>query len=167
MFRPALLLIAALPLAACNDGPGTSITIDAKGDGQENVSFGSDANGQMSIKVPGFEGALKLPPIKIDAKDFDVNGLHLYPDSTIRDLQVAAQERTGGRDTGKVAVAFDAPAALPTVQAWFRDNLAKQGFKAEAKGNGFAGKTKDGEAFSLDLQADGEGKTRGRMEAGS
>lgn len=167
MLRPALLLLAALPLAACDGGPGTSIKINAKGDGEGNAAFASDANGQMAIKVPGFEGSLKLPPIKIDAEDFEVNGLHLYPGSTIRDLQVDAQERTGGRDTGKVVVAFDSPAALPTVQAWFRDNLAKQGFKVEAQGSGFAGTTDEGDPFRLDLQPDGDARAKGRMEVGS
>lgn len=166
MLRTSLLLIAALPLAACGEGPGASVTVDAGSEGAGNA-VGTDANGSLSIKVPGFDGALKLPPIKIQAENFDVNGLKLYPGSTIRDLHVDAKERLGSPDQGKVRIAFDAPAPLATVQAWFREKLATEDFVVVPEGEGFAGKTSEGEAFALSLEAEGEGKTRGQIEVGN
>jgi hypothetical protein len=167
MIRHALLLALplGLALAAC-DGPGTSIKIDASG-GEGNTTVATDSNGQMSIKVPGFEGAIKLPKIQIDAEDFDVNGLKLYPGSKIGELNVDAQEKIGTRDKGQVAIGFESPAPLATVKAWFAENLAKRNFKVVPHDNSFAGTTDDGEIFKLELSDTGEGKTKGRMEVGS
>ena len=154
------LLLAPLALAAC-DGGGTNISLSS-GDG-ENVSIKTGADGQVSIQAPGVSIASKLPKINLTAEEFDINGLKLFPNSSIRELNAVGDDK-GGKDANSVTVAFDSPAALATVQAWFRDHLAKQGFKAEPSGNGFAGTTKDGEAFTLDLTADGDARTKGRIE---
>lgn len=156
------LLLAPLALAAC-DGAGTSISLSGNGsDG--NVSIKTGADGQLAIEAPGVSIASKLPKISLTAENFDVDGLKLYPDSAIRELNAVGDDKAGAKDQGEVTLAFDSPAALATVQAWFRDNLARQGFKVEPRGNGFAGTTKDGGAFSLDLTADGDAKTKGRMQ---
>jgi hypothetical protein len=161
MIRFALLL-APLALAACG-GAGTSISLTGNGtDGEGNVSIKTGADGQVSIEAPGVSISSKLPKINLTAEDFDVNGLKLYPNSAIRELNAIGDD--SGKDDSRVTVAFDSPAALATVQAWFRDNLAKHGFKAQALGNGFTGISKDGEPFSLELSAEGADKTRGRME---
>ncbi|RYD50360.1 MAG: hypothetical protein EOP60_11890 [Sphingomonadales bacterium] len=160
MIRLALLL-APLALAAC-DGAGTNISLSG-GDGEGNVSIKTGADGQLSIEAPGVSIASKLPKINLTAEDFDVNGLKLYPNSAIRELNAVGDDKLGTKQENHVTVAFDSPAPLATVQAWFRDNLAKQGFKVEAKGNGFAGTTKDGDPFTLDLNADGEQKAKGKI----
>lgn len=166
MYRSALLL-AALPLAACGGaGTGTSISINAQSD-EDNSTLSTDGNGEVAIKVPGFEGALKLPPIDISAEDFEVDGLRLYPHSKIHSFQADAQDRRGEKDHGKVVVAFDSPASLAKVQGWFRDNLAKRGFKTSADGNGFKGTTEDGDPFVLTLDAAGADKVSGKMEVGN
>jgi len=154
------LLLARLALAAC-DGAGTSISLSGNGS-EGNVSIKTGADGQVSIQAPGVSIASKLPRINLTAEDFDINGLKLYPNSAIRELNAIGDD--SGKDDSRVTVAFDSPAALATVQAWFRDNLAKHGFKAQALGNGFTGISKDGEPFSLELSAEGADKTRGRME---
>lgn len=161
--RHALLLFA-LPLAACN-GPGTNISIDAKsGDGNSAVTLD---NGVVAIKGEGFQGTFAVPKINIDAADFDVNGVKLYPGSKISDFHLNAEDKAGDKDEGKVAVRFESPASLATVQSWFRERMTKQGFKFNDKGNGFAGTTDDGEAFTLDLKAEGDQKVSGRMEVGN
>ncbi len=35
--------------------------------------------GAVAINVPGFSGKLDLPKIHLDADDFEMNGVHLYP----------------------------------------------------------------------------------------
>lgn len=162
MVRPliALALSPALLLAACNDGPGTSISIDAKGD-DGNGAVTVDKDGRVSVKAPGFESSIKLPKIQIDAEDFEINGLRLYPGSTIDDLNVDAKDNAGGKDEGTVRVGFAAPAASGAVRDWFRKSMADKGFTVEAKGSGLAGKTRDGDPFTLELTPGGEGRTRG------
>lgn len=163
MIRFALLL-APFALAACG-GAGTSISLTGNGaDGEGNVSIKTGADGGVSIEAPGVSISTKLPKINLTAEDFDVNGLKLYPKSAIRELNAVGNDKMGAKQDSHVTVAFDSPGPLATVQAWFRENLAKQGFKVEAKGNGFAGTTKDGDPFTLELTADGEQKSRGRIE---
>ena len=162
--RIALLLLA-LPLAACN-GAGTNISIDARSDGEGNSAVTID-NGVLAIKGEGFQGSFRVPKVDVDAADFNVNGVKLYPGSKISDFHLNAQDKAGGGDDGKVAIRFESPASLATVQTWFRERMTRQGFKFSDKGNGFTGTTDDGDPFTLDLSAEGDQKAKGRMEVGS
>lgn len=160
--RPLLLLLP-FALAACG-GSGTSVTIDAKSDDGDNSSVRME-NGTLAIKGDGFQGSFKVPQIKVTAENFDMNGVKLYPGSEISNFHVAANDRAGtAKDEGKVTASFTSPAALATVQSWFRDKLTAKGFKYTAQGDGFAGTTEDGDPFTLDLTADGANKTRGEIE---
>jgi hypothetical protein len=163
MPRYAFLLL--LPALAACDGHGdgnTSISIKADtGDG--NVSLSTDKQGRTQIKAPGFEGSIKLPKLDIGAEDFDVNGVKLYPGSTIHDLSLDASDSAGGKDHAKVSVAFDAPASLDKVQAWFRDKMAAHRFKIAPDGSGFTGTTDEGDPIAVELRADGAEKSTGRL----
>ncbi|WP_029937149.1 hypothetical protein [Sphingomonas sp. UNC305MFCol5.2] len=164
----ALLLLTLLPLAACGGpGAGTSFSINATSDEDGNATIATDSNGQMAIKAPGFEGAIKLPKFRVNAENFDFNGVKLYPDSQVSALNVDAEDGKAGGDKGKVRVAFESPAALAKVQGWFRDKMAARGFKIEADGDGLKGTTDDGDPFRLVLSADGDQKTKGKLEVGS
>ncbi|UZK65603.1 hypothetical protein [Sphingomonas sp. M1-B02] len=165
-YAQSLLALSLLPLAACG-GPGTSISINASSDEGDNAVISTDANGQMAIKADGFEGSFKLPAIKINAEDFDVNGVKLYPKSTIGAFNLDAQEKAGEPDEGKLRVTFASPAAAATVQAWFRDNMTRRGFKVETAGQGLKGTTDDGEPFVLTLSDDGDQKSKGTLAVGS
>jgi hypothetical protein len=165
MSRFALLPLAvSFALAGC-DGSGTSISINAKDD-EGNSTISTDANGQVEIKAPGFAGSIRLPKIHINAEDFEINGVKLYPGSTIDDFRADAEDKGGNDDKGKVTIRFRSPATPTTVRDWFRDNMTKQGFKVETRGNELAGTTEDGQPFSVQLDADGGGKSKGRMEVG-
>lgn len=160
-----LLPLAGLSLAAC-DGSGTSISINANSE-DGNAVVSTDANGQMAIRAPGFEGAIKLPKIDIDAEDFDINGVYLYPGSKITNLNVEAQEQAGTQDKGEVQVTFTSPASPAAVQTWFRDRMTAKGFKVEADGTGLKGTTDEGDPFTLALAPDGDGKARGQLRLGN
>lgn len=163
----ALLLLTLLPLAACGgSGTGTSFSINATSDEDGNSTITTDSNGQMAIKAPGFEGAIKLPKFHVNAQNFDFNGVKLYPDSQVSDLNVDAEDGKAGEGKGKVRVAFESPAALAKVQGWFRDKMAARGFRIEADGDGLKGTTDDGDPFRLVLSADGDQKTKGKLEIG-
>lgn len=158
-----MLLLAPLALAAC-DGAGTNISLNAKDGGAGNVSIKTGPDGALSIEAPGVSIASKLPRINLTAEDFDVNGLKLYPNSAIRELNAVGNDKLGEKQDSHVTLTFDSPASLSAVQTWFRAALAERGFKVEPRGNGFAGTTKDGDPFTLELSADGDQKAKGRIE---
>jgi hypothetical protein len=164
----ALLLLTLLPLAACGgSGTGTSFSINATSEEDGNSTITTDSNGQMAIKAPGFEGAIKLPKFHVNAGNFDFNGVKLYPDSQVSELNVDADRNRPGDDKDKVRIAFESPAALAKVQGWFREKMTARGFKIEADGDGLKGTTDDGDPFRLVLSADGDQKTKGKLEIGS
>jgi hypothetical protein len=135
------ILIAAplLALAACNGA--TSISVDG-----ENVSIHSN--------------------LAIEGGNFDLNGIDLYPGSTVRDFKLDARDGKQGEDSGKVAIRFESPAGLAKVQGWYRESLTRLGYTLAASGNGFTGTKADGDKVRLELTADGADKTKGRLEVG-
>ncbi len=164
MLRYQAILLPLL-LAACG-GAGSNITIS---DSEGNVAIVTDAEGRTRVKAPGVDISARLPQLKIDAKDFDVSGMKLYPGTTIRDINITADtaRNVTGSDRDHVQLSFDAPAPLATVQAWYRDAMAKQGFKVTASGNGLAGTTDEGEQITLQLEANGADKSRGSLRVGA
>jgi hypothetical protein len=166
MIRPALLALAlALPLAGCGGGKdGTTIAINAS-DADGNFIGGVDGNGEMSIKAPGFSGKISLPKIKLDADNFDMNGVHLYPGSKITTMNIDAngKGKSDGDDDGSVKVSFDSPAKPDTVRAWFEDKLNHAGFTVHADGTGLSGMTDEHKPFTLDLTPDGSDHSKGTI----
>ena len=168
MTRPISLAIALplafagmLALAACNrPDQGTSVTINA--DGGNVLGAVDGRSGEVKLDVPGFSGKISLPKVKLDAGNFDLNGVHLYPGSTIDNVDV-----TDGNDAGRVHVAFTSPASPATVQQWFRERLNRAGFKVAPGGNGLVGTTDENKPFALDLSADGPTRAKGRITLGS
>ena len=159
---PRLSLLAAtlaLPLAACDrQGDGTSVTINADGG---NATGAIDAtSGQVKVDVPGFSGQFKLPRLQLDATDFDLNGVHLYPGSTIDTVDVG----TGGKDRG-LRLGFTSPAGAEQVRGWFQDRLGKAGFTVRQDGLGLTGTTDDNKPFRLELKDNGP-KARGTIMLG-
>ncbi len=164
MRRFALLLpvLFAGALAACNGtGPGTNFSIDASGG--DNATITTDGNGQVAIKAEGFQGSFKIPKVTINAEDFDLNGVKLYPKSTVTDFHIAGGETANGSGEGSVKVAFESPASVATVAQWFRDAMIQRGFKVEADGTGLKGTTDEGDRFTLGLAGDGD-QTKGVLE---
>lgn len=158
---PFCAALLALPLAACDrSGEGTSVSINADGG---NVLGAIDAkSGRMKIDVPGFSGQIKLPRIQLDADNFDLNGVHLYPGSTIEKVDVAA----GKDETGGLRVRFTSPAPADQVRGWFQERLGKAGFTLKQNGTGLTGTTEEHQPFRLDLANDGA-RARGTITVGS
>ena len=158
------IVLAPLALAACGTEGNSTITLNGE-DG--NVSIVTDADGRTTVDAPGVNASITLPRINIDAADFDVNGVKLYPGSTVRDFKLDASEGFDTKGKGHLSIAFDAPASLDKVQAWFRDNMAARKFKVSAQGSGFAGTTDEGDPVPLELTPDGADKTKGKMTIGA
>lgn len=157
----------ALALAACGgSGEGSSVSINASStDG--NMIAGMDGNGQLAINLPGgFAGNIKLPKLKLDADDFDMNGVHLFPGSTISGMNIDASEQAG-KDSGLVRISFQSPAAPATVRDWFLDKLSREaGFTISASDNSLIGTTDEKQPFRLELTPDGADKSRGTIAIG-
>jgi hypothetical protein len=162
MSRLLLIALIALPLAGCNKPEdATSISINAD---SGNVLGAMDGkSGEVKLDVPGFSGKIKLPRIQLDASNFDLNGVHLYPGSTIDTVNIDGAQT----DNGSVKVSFTSPATPATVQQWFQDRLNKVGYTVNPGGNGLVGTTDENKPFALDLTPDGSDRAKGTITLGS
>lgn len=153
--------LTALALAGCSDSSGNSSTsISFTGD---NATGSIGADGTVKVDTPVFKGDLKIPKLSIDAKDFEINGVHLYPGSTISTMNVNAH----GQDKGAVKVVFTSPADAATVRDWMKQRFDKAGFKLAADGNTLSGKSDDGDNFRLSLTDSGPNASTGTIETGN
>ena len=168
MLRLISLAAAALALAACGEHDGNSTSISFSGNSSDGaVSGGIDSSGNLKIDANGFKADLKLPKFSVDASNFEMNGVHLYPGSTISSIDVNGGDDDGkGKDTGKVRVAFTSPATAATVRDWLKERLGKAGFTLSADGTGLTGKTDDGKPFALKLNDQGATKSSGTIDMG-
>jgi hypothetical protein len=163
--RTALVLplVAALALSACDrPSQGTSITVNgADGDTLASVDGKS---GEVKLALPGFQGAFKLPKMSMEADNFELNGVHLFPGSTIRNVDVG-----NGRDKA-FTMTFDSPADPATVRDWFRDKMGDAGFTLNEQGNEqggtLVGKTAEEKPFRLDLRQTGGDRSTGTITLG-
>jgi hypothetical protein len=161
------MLVPALALAACgeksaNDGGGDvkDVTINAKGEDGGTVTIRADDKGS-SIRIDGDGVNINADLPGIDgldvASDFDIDGVKLYPGAKITSINVNAD---GGKPEGQQGVvdfALTAPAAPATVLAWYSKAFADKGIATTTKGSTLSGKTKDGDAFAIELAPDGTG----------
>lgn len=163
MRRSVLFLILLGPAACDRPDEGTSVSINAEG---ENVVGAIDGKtGELTVDVPGFQGSLKLPRIKLDADDVDLNGVKLYPGSTIDRINLAGSEAWGEGEAG-IRLDFTSPAAAPTVRDWLGERLGKVGFALRRDGNGLAGTTDEGKPFRLEMRPGGKGRSTGIITLG-
>lgn len=155
-----LLAAAALPLAACHQPEqGTTVTINTS-DGNTLAAV-DGTSGDVKFDIPGFAGQIKLPKIQLDASDFDLNGVRLYPGSTIDGVNVASGESDG------VTIAFTSPATPDQVRGWFQERLGKVGFTVAQDGAGLVGTTDEHKPFRLTLTNQGSGHAKGKIVLGS
>jgi len=140
-----ILAIIAAPLAACDrTGEGTQVAVTANGSGG---SMSKD--GEVKIDTPAFKGAFKLPQINLTAENFDINGVHLYPESKIASVNV------DGTGKDKVTVRFTSPADPATVRTWFAEQFKEAGTPVSVAGNTLTGKDDD-ETFTIELSPQGQ-----------
>lgn len=157
-----LASLGSLALAGCDrsgSDKGTSVTINA--DGGNVLGAVDGKSGEMKIDVPGFSGQIKLPKVQLDATNFDLNGVHLYPGSTIDAMNI-----TGSGDNGGVQVRFTSPASPDTVRNWFQERLNKVGFTLKSDAKGLTGTTDEHKPFRLDLTGDGVNRAEGTIVLG-
>lgn len=162
-----LLLAPALLLAACDrSGTGTTLSINADA-GADNGFVATVSNqGEVAISSPVFSGKLKLPKLDMDAEDFDMNGVHLYPGSRITGIDVQSRGNGGDKGDGRVRVSFSSPGAPQKVLGWFQERLNHAGYKVTPQKNDLIGTTDDNKPFRMELAPTGEDKARGTILIG-
>jgi hypothetical protein len=141
-----------------DNGADVSLSIDGG-----NASIRSDGNStSVTVDLPGVKGGFKLPSIKIDSGDVDIDGVKLYPGSRVRAFEVSGEE---GGSEGSFTLRFDADASPAAVQRYFLDAFKAKGVAARTRGMGVAGTDHDGKQFAIDLDAM-DGGTRGVITLG-
>ena len=146
----SLLLVPLLAMTACqkSEDQGASVTFNASG-GEVRGALGGDTGG-IKVDLPGLKGELKLPKIDLDADNFELNGVHLYPGSKIETIDIRG-------DQGGLKLRFDSPETPATVRDWFLERLEKAGFRLSADGDALVGTDDDGKPFRMELTPDGDG----------
>ncbi len=172
MILPALLIPIALSLAGCgSDKEGTTISFNmSDGEGNESSVANVDGKtGEVSINAPGFKGKVSLPKLSLGGADFSLNGVELYPGSTIKTMNISANKgdsETGSGDKDSVRVVFDSPATPDKVIDYFADKLGKADFKLTRKGKGLTGTDDEQKPFSLEVTPAAVGHSTGVITVG-
>lgn len=127
-----LVTIAALPLAACD------VSRTSKDD--KTVNINASENGAVSFQVPGLKGNLKLPASMMKHSGVEIDGVKIFPGSSV--TSVRAEDKI-------VTIGFTAPGSVADLKDYYGKQFADKGVNATIQGNGFGGKTKDGDDFTL------------------
>ena len=153
---PPMMLLAACGSEEKKTGDGTEVSINAEGDGGGvKIRTGKDG-GKISIGGEGAAINIDVPDfVDLDIEgDFDIDGVKLYPGSNVTTVNVDASDK-GGADKARVELGFTSPAAPAKAADWMAGEFAKNGVKVTRSGDTLAGKTKDGEDFTINFGPDG------------
>jgi len=161
-------LIFALPLlaAACSvnsddDKAKVSvggIEIDANGD-KALVSIGGEKG--LKIDTDGFKATVEIPGMNLGGKGFDIDGMKLYPGSTIKGMRVDARDKDGDKNT-TIVVTFTSPAAPDVVLAFAEKEADREGYAVGRSGRGLTGGDGSNKGIAYVVDAEGSG-TRGTV----
>ena len=159
--RLAFLIPPMLLLAACGQKDEkkteTEISINADGEGGGvQIKAGQDGG---KLKIGGKDGTainIDIPDfVDLDVQgDFDIDGVKLYPGSTVTKVDVNASDR-GGADKATVNLGFTSPAAPAKAADWMAAEFAKKGIKVTRDGDTLAGTDEDGDDFTIRFGPDG------------
>ncbi len=164
--RPAfpviLSVLATLPLlAACHakvdskskDGTTFEKTVDIDSDGgHAMVSVGGEHG--LKIDTDGFKAALDIPGMEFGGKDFDIDGMKLYPGSKVKGMKVKAHD-TEGDKSGTVTVTFVSPASPDAVLVHAEAQAKDEDYTVTRSGLTLTGKKDGDKSFVYSVVADG------------
>lgn len=161
--RLAFLIPPMMLLAACGSdekkrGEGTEISINADGDsGGVKINTGKDGG---KVRIDGEDGTainIDVPDfVDLDIEsDFDIDGVKLYPGSHVTKVDVNATDRNGA-DKATVELGFTSPATPKVAADWMAGEFGRKGVKVTRSGDTLAGKTSDGENFTISFGPDGK-----------
>lgn len=158
--RFAFLIPPMMLLAACGQGEekkaGPEVSINADGDGGGvRITSGKDG-GKLKIDGDGVNIDLDIPDIAdLDiTSDFDIDGVKLFPGSTITTMDINANDKDGAKDA-VVKFGFTSPTTPAKAADWMAGEFAKKSVKVRRTGDTLAGTDKDGDAFTIGFTPDG------------
>ncbi len=134
MRRHILFLANVLPvlaLAGCSDdGHETKTTATKDGVTTTTVTTSDGDNSVVSglkIDTDKLKANLDIPGISFGGDHMDMDGMKLYPGSTVNGVRVHATDKPGDKQ-GSVVMAFTSPAALAAVAKHMADQATAAGF---------------------------------------
>jgi hypothetical protein len=159
-----------LLLAGCGAGddqpaPGanetTSIRIQSD-TGNETATISHDGE-RLSVDLPGFDTSLTLPKIDLSS-NIDFDGIKLYPDSKIGNVDISGKEGEGG----SIQLNFTSPDAPEKILDYYRQAARQRGYTLSGSTGGggvsaLSGSKAGGDSFALQLFPTTGGATRGEM----
>lgn len=104
----------------------TTITTRAAGHGST-ASAGASTGSGLSIDSDKFKANFDIPGLTFGADNMDLQGMKLYPGSTVRGMHVHAVDRPGNKQ-GEVVVDFTSPAAPAVVAQHMADEARRANF---------------------------------------
>ena len=158
------LIVVALPLTACkrrhHDDDKTvtiekTVTVTTDGD-KSMVSVGGDHG--LKIDTDGFKAALDIPGMEFGGKNFDIDGMKLYPGSKVKGMKVKAHDADGDK-SGTVTVTFVSPASPDAVLVHAEAQAKDEDYTVTRSGQTLNGKKGDDKHFVYTVAADGAGTT--------
>ena len=167
--RFVFLIPPMMLLAACGQGEekkdkATEVSINAGDEhGGVQITTGKDGNGRLKICGDGVGIDMKIPDfVDLDVEgDFDIDGVKLYPGSNVTTVNVDASDKNG-QDKATVELGFTSPAAPAKAADWMAGEFAKKDIKVARTGDTLAGKTSDGDDFTISFAPDGA-NARGKV----
>ncbi len=175
--RRAVLLLALVPLAlaACNrhrteetttvvtkDGVTTTTVTTHKAGAHDSDAKASSG---LDIDTDKFKANIEIPGMTFGSDHMDMDGMKLYPGSTVKGMHVKATDRDGD-SRGTVTMDFTSPAAPAAVADHMKAQAEKAGFTVSgvsaAGMTGTKAEDKDTNRFTLTLNPNGDA-TVGQM----
>lgn len=177
-FALVMLPVAVVPLvalAACgghateettrtvtkNGVTTTTVTSREVGHGGSATAGGSG----VSIDSDKFKANVDIPGLTFGGDTMDLDGMKLYPGSTVKGMHVHAVDRPG-TDKGEVVIDFTSPAAPAVVARHMADEARRADFTLGANTTGAVSGTKSGNdgvnRFAVTLLPNGDG-TAGQL----
>ena len=178
MRRLVVLALPLVALAACGghateettrtvtkDGvTTTTVTTREAGHGDTATATANTGSG-LSIDSDKFKANLDIPGLTFGGDNFDMDGMKLYPGSTVKGMHVHAVDRPGTKK-GEVIVDFTSPAAPSVVAQHMADSARRAGFTLTVNTAAQVGGSKadggDTNRFAVTLNANG-GDTVGQL----
>lgn len=168
------LVLGPLVLAACGHRRTEETTTTVTKDGVTTTTVTTrkvgahdddKASSGLDIDTDKFKANIEIPAMIFGSDHMDMDGMKLYPGSTVKGIHVKATDHDGD-SRGTVTMDFTSPAAPAAVADHMKAQAVKAGFTvsgASAAGlTGTRAKEKDTDRFTVTLNPNGDA-TLGQM----
>lgn len=178
--RLMMVTAATLALAGCGDKDAAA---DSDGSASVKISIASDSDSagagdtavtvtetgadkvpsEVEINLPGgIGGKVNLPAGVLNESKFDIDGVGLYPDATVGSINVNASDK-GAAHGAIVRIGFAAPADAAVIADWYQQQFEARKVAVTRTGETLAGKTEDGDDFTLAVTQASAGRSKGML----